>query len=90
MMIGIGMGAENFLISGTFFVAISFVSSGVQKKENSDSVFRCGDVGDAMILVREAISYAFSASGIQKKDRSETGFVHRDTGDEMNFVGGAI
>ncbi len=31
-MIGFGIGAENFAISGTFFIVTSFISSGTQKK----------------------------------------------------------
>ncbi len=87
MMIGFGISEVNFATEGLFFVAISFASLDSQKKENSDSSFGHGDDGDALILVREAISFMFSASGIQKKDRSETGGV---TGDETSFVGGAI
>ncbi len=39
VMIGIGMGAANFAISGAFFVVISSVFSGSQKKVNSGSSF---------------------------------------------------
>ncbi len=46
MMIGSGFSVVSFAISGAFFVVISFVSSGVQKKENSDDCFICDDVGD--------------------------------------------
>ncbi len=35
VMIGIGNGAENFTILGTFFIVISLASSDSQKKENS-------------------------------------------------------
>ncbi len=74
-MIGIGTGDENFAISGTLFVVSSFISSGCQKKENSDSVFSCGDVGDVGTLEGEVTSFVFLALGIQKKDRSEMDFV---------------
>ncbi len=84
MTIGIGTGAMNFVTSGTFFVASSFASSGVQKKESSETRFRIGDVGD------EVISFVSSASGSQKKERSEMGFVQGDTGDETSFLGGTI
>ncbi len=90
MMIGFGFSAENFLTLGALFVATSFVSSGSQKKENSDSSFRSGDVGEVVTFDGDAISFVSSASGFQKKDRSVMDFVCRDTGDEMNFVGGAI
>ncbi len=66
------------------------VASGSQKKEYSDSSFRCDDARDVVTFDEEAISFVFSTSGFQKKDRSETGFVHGDTGDEMSFVGGVI
>ncbi len=88
--IGIGMGAVNFAIGGSFFVASSFISSGDQKKEYSGSVFGSRDVDDVEILDGEATLFISSASGFQKKDRSETDFVSGVTGDEMNFVGGAI
>ncbi len=90
VMIGIGTGAENFATSGALFVASSFASSGVQKKERSDSVFESGDVNDVVIFDGKAFSFVSSASGIQKKDRSEMGFVRGDTGDETHFVGGLI
>ncbi len=81
VMIGIGMGAANFAISGAFFVVISSVFLGSQKKVNSESDFGCGD---------EVISFISSASGFQKKDRSETDFVRGITGEEMTFLGGPI
>ncbi len=75
------------MISGTLFVVTLFVSSGFQKKENSEICFRRGDV---VILDGDVTLFMSSASGFQKKNRSETGFVRGVTGDEMNFVGGAI
>ncbi len=80
--------AENFAISSAFFVAISFISLGCQKKEYSDSVFGSGDVDDVVTFEGEASSFMSSTSGFQKKERSETDFVHGDTGDEMSFAGG--
>ncbi len=87
--IGFGMGTENFATSGALFVATSFTSSGTQKKENSETRFRIGDVDDVGALERGA-SYVFSASGFQKNERSETAFVSGDTGDEITFLGGLI
>ncbi len=85
VMIGIGMGAENFATGGSFFAATSLVSLDSQKKENSeDSDFGCRDIRD------EVISFTSSASGSQKKERSETSFVHGVAGDETIFLGGAI
>ncbi len=88
--IGFGTGAENFLNSGAFFIAISFISSGTQKKENSESDFGRRDDRDGVTFDGEAISFMSSASGFQKKDRSEMDFIHGITGDEMTFMGGAI
>ncbi len=90
MMIGIGTGAENFATGGSFFVAISSASSGVQKKENSDSDFRCRNVGEEETFIDDVISFVSPASGFQKNERSETGFMYGVTGNEMNFVGGVI
>ncbi len=73
--IGIGTGAENFTISGAFFVVISLASSDSQKKVSSDSVFGSGDVSEEETFIGEAFSFMFSASGIQKKDKSEMGFI---------------
>ncbi len=80
----------NFGISGTFFVATSFASSGVQKKVYSEMRFRIRDVDDVETFEGEATSFVSSTSGFQKKDSSEMGLVHGDTGDEMIFLGGAI
>ncbi len=85
MTIGFGFSAANFLTGGVFLVATSFDSSGSQKKDNSNSDFRCTDKVET--FDGEAISFDSSASGIQKKDRSGMGFVHGVTGDEMIFVG---
>ncbi len=90
VMICFSFSIENFVTLGTLFVAISSASSGVQKKESSDSVFESGDVDDVVIFDGKAFSFVFSISGIQKKDKSEMGFVRGDTGDEMTFMGGAI
>ncbi len=76
-----GTGAENFAISGAFFVVTSCASSDFQKKVSSESDFRCGD---------EVISFVLSASGSQKKERSVMSFIHGVTGDETSFIGGAI
>ncbi len=89
-MIGFGVGVENFSTGGTFFISTSFVSSGSQKKENSDSDFRRRDDGNGVTFVGEAISFVSSVSGFQKNDRSETDFVHGVTGEEMTFLGGLI
>ncbi len=89
-MIGFGTGAVNFSTSGAVFVATSFVSSGSQKKENSDSSFGRGDDGDALIFIGEATLFMSSVSGFQKKDSSVMGFISGDTGEVMNFVGEAI
>ncbi len=88
--IGIGTGAVNFATSGTFFVAISLASSGSQRKESSESDFRCGDAVEVETFDGEAISFDSSASGIQKKERSKTDFVRGVTGDEMSFIEEAI
>ncbi len=88
--IGIGMGAVNFVTSGALFVATSLASSDSQKKDNSNSGFRCRDADEVETFDGEAFSFIFSASGFQKDDRSEMSFVRGDTGDEMSFVGGAI
>ncbi len=85
-----GTSEVNFAICGSFFMATSSASSGVQKKESSGSGFGCRDVGDVLILVREANSFMFSTSESQKKERSEMDFVHGITGDETTFLGGAI
>ncbi len=90
MYVMIGTGAEIFAIAGTFFVVTSFVSSGVQKKENSDDCLRCRDDGDEVTFDGEAISFDSSASEFQKKESSETSFIHGVTGDEMSFVGEMI
>ncbi len=74
-MICFGTSAENFAISSALFIAISFISSGCQKKVYSDSVFGSGDVDDVVTFDGVATSFIFSASGIQKKDRSEMDFV---------------
>ncbi len=89
VMIGMGTGAVNFSTSGALFVATSFISSGSQKKENSDFGFRC-DANEVETFDGEAFSLESSASGFQKNKRLETAFVHGDTGDEMTFLGGAI
>ncbi len=68
MMIGIGTGAVNIATSGALFIATSFVSSGSQKKENSDSDFGSDDVGEAVI------SFVSSASESHKKERPDSGF----------------
>ncbi len=48
-MIGMGIGAVNFSISGALFVATSFDSLGSQKKENlEDSDLGCEDAGDVV------------------------------------------
>ncbi len=64
VMIGSGISAMNFSNSGAFFIAISFISSGSQKKENSETCFRNGDVET---FVGEVISFVSSASEFQKK-----------------------
>ncbi len=90
MMIRIGTGAVNFSTEGVFFVATSFTSSDSQKKVNSDSEFRCGDVGVAVTFFGEVTSFVSSTSGFQKKERSVMGFVCGVTGKEMSFVVGVI
>ncbi len=52
----------------------SLTSSGSQKKENSESDFRCIDARDVVTFDGEATSFMSSASGFQKKDRSEMDF----------------
>ncbi len=83
VMIGIGTGAVNIATSGALFVATSFVSSGSQKKENSDSesIFEGWD---------EVIPFVCSASGSQKKEYSVMCFVRGVIGDETIFLGGPI
>ncbi len=83
MMIGFGISAENFLISGTFFIATSFASSGSQKKEYSEVDFGCVD---AVTFIGEVTSFFSSTSGLQKKDRSETSFIRRGTGNVETFI----
>ncbi len=75
MMIGFGISEVNLMISGAFFVAILFVSSGSQKKENLEIDFGCGDDGDRVTFDGEAISFDSAASEFQKKDRSEMSFI---------------
>ncbi len=87
VMIVFGIGVENFVTSGTFFVAISFISLGVQKKEYSEDGIGCGDVGT---FNEDAISFMFSASEFQKKDKSETDFMQGVTGEETTFLGELI
>ncbi len=72
----------NFVIRGTFFVAILSASSDSQKKESSEGDFVGRDV--------EAISFVYSASGIQKNDSSEMGSMQGITGNETSFLEGAI
>ncbi len=101
-MIGEGVGVENSSTGGDFFVfffnffdffdfnflvATSFVSSGIQKKVSSGSVFESGEVDDVVTFIGEAMSYVSSVSGFQKKERSVMGFVCGITGDETIFVG---
>ncbi len=81
VMIGFGISAKNFATSGALFVATSFISSGCQKKVNSDSQFGSGE---------EVISFISSASGSQKKENSEMGFGHGITGDVTIFVGDSM
>ncbi len=75
VMIGIGTGAENFATGGSFFVATSSDSSGVQKKVYSETRFGIGDVDDVETFEGEATSFVSLASGSQKKDRSEMDFM---------------
>ncbi len=83
MMIGFGIGAENFSILGALFVATLLESSDSQKKVNSGSSFRCGDVRDVVTFDGEATSFMSSASGFQKNENSQTGFGCKITGDSM-------
>ncbi len=89
VMIGIGMGAANFAISGAFFIATSSASLDSQKKVNSDFGFGC-DTDEVETFDGEAFSFDSSASGFQKNESSETSFVHGDTGEETIFLEGAI
>ncbi len=74
-MIGFVFSVVNFSMSGELFESISLVSLDSQKKDNSNSDFRCRDADEVVTFDGEAISFNSSASGIQKKDRSETDFV---------------
>ncbi len=89
MMIGFGFSVVNFS-TGALFVATSLVSLGSQKKDNSDSGFRCRDADEVETFDGEAFSFESSASGFQKKESSEMGFVRGVTGEETTFLGGAI
>ncbi len=71
-------------------LSASFCSSGTQKKEYSDSVFRCKDAIDAVTFNEEAILFVSSALGFQKNERSDMGFVRGVTSNEEIFVGEAI
>ncbi len=90
MMIGFGFSEVNFSTGGVFFMANSFISSGSQKKDTSDSGFRGRDADEVETFDGEAFSFVSSASGFQKNDRSEMSFVCGDTGDETSFLGGPI
>ncbi len=91
VMIGFGIGAENFATWGALFVATSFDSSGSQKEKYSeDSSFGSGDVGDVVTFDREVTSFVSSALEFQKKERLEMSFICGDIGDVMNFVGDVI
>ncbi len=85
VMIGFGIGAENFAISGAFLIATSFISSDSQKKENSETGFGCGDAGDAVILDGEATSFMSSASGFQKKGQIRDGFRMHTSNEEISL-----
>ncbi len=84
------MGAVNFAISGAFFVVTSLVSLNSQKKDNSESEFRCRDADEVVTFDGEAFSFVFSISEFQKNESSETDFVRGDTGEETSFLGGSI
>ncbi len=88
MMIGFRVSVENFVTGGSFFVVTSLVSSGSQKKDNSNSYFRCRDADEVETFDSEAISFLSSASGIQKKESLETDFIRGVTGDETKYFWG--